>query len=223
MIQGLLATQARQFAREKHKEQKRKYTGEPYFAHLEEVAQLVRTFDMGEEAEVLAYLHDTVEDTNTTHAELVEKFGLQIAMGVRALTNDVDISLGNRKARKEMDRTRLSQTTAVVQSVKCADLISNARDIAVHDPKFAVVYLDEMDELLKVLRQAQAGIKDFANMVCQVEQLYLFLNKVKQDKQEKEDAEQNDGAVSDGQTATNAGPTVSTGSGGVCSTAGSVV
>lgn len=176
--------QAREFAREKHKEQKRKYTGEPYFNHLDEVALLMRTFGVGEEAEILAYLHDTVEDTATTHKDLVDLFGVDIAMGVRALTNAKHG--GNRKARKAMDRTRLAMASPVVQTVKCGDLISNARDIVPHDPDFAVVFLDEMDDLVKVLTQAHPGLRQFAHMVCQTEQLYLFLNKVKKDKQEKE-------------------------------------
>lgn len=183
---NFIAMQAKEFAREKHKEQKRKYNGEPYFNHLEEVAEITRAFNLGEEAEVLAYLHDTVEDTNTTHKELVDKFGVQIALGVRALTNVHDLTLGNRAERKAMDRVRLGASTAVVQSVKCADMISNARNIVKHDPDFAIVFLDEMDELVKVLRQAHNGLHDFANMVCQVEQLYLYLNKVKKDKLEKE-------------------------------------
>lgn len=181
---SFIAMQARDFARKKHVDQKRKYNGEPYFNHLEEVALLTRTFGLGEEAEVLAYLHDTVEDTATTHKELVDTFGVQIALGVRALTNAKDI--GNRKMRKAADRTRLSMSSPVVQSVKCADMISNARDIVPHDPNFAVVFLDEMDELIKVLTQAHSGIRQFAHMTCQVEQLYLFLNKAKQENKEKE-------------------------------------
>jgi (p)ppGpp synthase/HD superfamily hydrolase len=185
MTNNLIALQAREFARAKHAEQKRKYTGEPYFVHLEEVAELVRTFGVGEEAEVLAYLHDTVEDTATTHAELVEKFGVQIALGVRALTNTPK-DTGNRKTRKEIDRRRLADAPAVVQSVKCADMISNARDLVHNDPKFAVVFLDEMDDLVKVLRQAHSGLHQFAHMVGQVEQLYLFLNDAKKDKEAKD-------------------------------------
>jgi hypothetical protein len=178
--------QAAEFARKKHDGQVRKYTGEPYYNHLEEVAELVRTFGLGEEAEVLAYLHDTVEDTNTTHSELVEKFGVQIALGVRALTNN-NLDVGNRKTRKAMDRSRLAMSAAVVQSVKCCDLISNCRDIVVHDPNFGIVFLDEMDELLKVLTQAQKVVHNVAHMACQTEQLYAYLNRVKKDKQEKVD------------------------------------
>lgn len=181
---NFIAMQAKEFARAKHEGQKRKYNGEAYFNHLEEVAEIARTFVLGEEAEVLAYLHDTVEDTNTTHAELVEKFGVQIALGVRALSNEK--SIANRKTRKAADRVRLADARDVVQSVKCADMISNARDIGMNDPNFAIVFLDEMDELIKVLRLAHKGLHEFANMVCQVEQLYLYLNKVKKDKLEKE-------------------------------------
>lgn len=181
VMTNLIALQASAFAREKHKEQKRKYTGEPYFNHLEEVAELTRVFGLGLVAEVVAYLHDTVEDTNTTHAELVEKFGVEIAMGVRALTKP-PLDAGNRKVRKEMDRVRLSQAPAVIQSIKCCDLISNCRDIIPYDPDFALVFLDEMDELLKALHLANKDVHSMAYMMNQTFQLVAFLDKVKKDK-----------------------------------------
>lgn len=202
MTTSILAAKARDFAQAKHSEQKRKYTGEPYFVHLEEVALLARTFGLGEEAEAIAYLHDTVEDTNTTHKELVDTFGVRVAMGVRALTNAKDI--GNRKTRKAADRVRLSTADPTVQSVKCADLISNARDIGRYDPDFAVVFLDEMDELIKVLTQAHPGLRQFAHMICQTEQLYVFLNKAK--KERKNVSHPAPQAANDTDTDTNAVP-----------------
>lgn len=41
-----------------------------------------------------------------------------------------------------------------VQTIKVADLISNTSSIVRHDPKFAVVYLDEARQLLDVLTRA---------------------------------------------------------------------
>ncbi|MCC8952850.1 hypothetical protein H8B02_05035 [Bradyrhizobium sp. Pear77] len=43
-----LIEMAREFAREKHALQKRNYTGEPYFVHLEEVAGIVERTGLSE-------------------------------------------------------------------------------------------------------------------------------------------------------------------------------
>ena len=42
----------------------------------------------------------------------------------------------------------------IFQTIKVADLISNTSSIVRHDPKFAVVYLDEARQLLDVLTRA---------------------------------------------------------------------
>ena len=55
-----------------------------------------------------------------------------------------------RAARRSIGR-HLAQASRRAKTVKLADLIDNCKDITRHDPRFAQVYLDEMDELLDVL------------------------------------------------------------------------
>lgn len=61
---------------------------------------------------------------------------------------------GNRKERKELSRKRLSAAPQRIQNIKVADLISNTASIVQHDPKFAMVYLEEKRLLLDVLTKA---------------------------------------------------------------------
>ncbi|UEM08567.1 HD domain-containing protein [Bradyrhizobium barranii subsp. barranii] len=57
-----LIFRAREFARERHSAQARRYTGEPYFVHLEEVARMIELAGRPEESIAAAWLHDVIED-----------------------------------------------------------------------------------------------------------------------------------------------------------------
>lgn len=147
-----LAYKAMIFAREAHKDQRRKYTDEPYFLHLAEVAGIVATVDdgIGPAIEV-AFLHDTVEDCGITRVQLQDRFGYVVAYGVWCLS---DTETGNRKQRKALARERLHDVPGWIQTIKVADLMSNTSSIVRHDPKFAPVYLEEARLMLDVLTRA---------------------------------------------------------------------
>lgn len=148
-----LIDRARRFAENAHNaiDHRRKYSGRPYTEHLERVANRVAQVTDDAAAVAAAWLHDIVEDTPTPHAEVERQFGPRVAALVRALT-DADSSVGNRAARKAVDRARLAVAPAAAQTVKLADLIDNAADIAENDPDFARVFLGEMGALLAVLK-----------------------------------------------------------------------
>lgn len=65
---------------------------------------------------------------------------------------------GNRMKRKKIGRKHLAYTSSRAKTVKLADLIDNCRDIVKHDPKFARVYLAEMQILLDVLGEGNAWL-----------------------------------------------------------------
>ncbi|WP_158231213.1 HD domain-containing protein [Bradyrhizobium sp. C9] len=157
-----LIEKAREFAREKHAQQKRNYTGEPYFLHLEEVASIVERAGLSETAIAAAWLHDTVEDTDATLPEICAKFGSAVALMVLDLT-DTPPGYGlNRASRGEIDRRRLAAASPETQGVKCADLISNTSSIAKHDPGFATKYLPEKRATLEILTKAPAPLLEQA-------------------------------------------------------------
>jgi (p)ppGpp synthase/HD superfamily hydrolase len=147
-----LVLRARRFAEEAHGAigHRRKYSGRPYVEHLERVAARVARATGDPAAIAAAWLHDVVEDTPATHADIEREFGARVAELVRALT-DVELEFGSRPARKIADRTRLESAPPPAQTVKLADLIDNAHDIAAHDPNFARVFLREMETMLQVL------------------------------------------------------------------------
>jgi guanosine-3',5'-bis(diphosphate) 3'-pyrophosphohydrolase len=86
-----LLAKAITFAQEKHEGQKRKATGLPYITHLAGVALLVKLFKRSKNLEALvcaAYLHDILEDTDTSLKELEDDFGPMVASLVGELTSD---------------------------------------------------------------------------------------------------------------------------------------
>lgn len=138
------------FATQAHGDQCRKYSGEPYVAHLIEVMMLVREHGGTEAMQVAALLHDVVEDTDTDISVITGLFGKYVAHMVWALT---DREEGNRATRKRLSCERLAAASAEVQTIKLADLISNTRSIVRRDPDFARLYLREKAALLRVLER----------------------------------------------------------------------
>ena len=68
-----------------HADQKRR-SGEPYIIHPTQVAYILAQMKMDEETLAAAFLHDVVEDTDTTLEELKEQFGAKVAMLVDGVT-----------------------------------------------------------------------------------------------------------------------------------------
>lgn len=139
---------AKEFAQYAHRDQVRKYTGEPYFNHLKEVASLVEQYFVDTDIICAAYLHDTLEDTDTTYEDLLDEFGIVTANLVLDLTDISKPEDGNRAARKKIDREFMHSRRPIVQFIKCADIISNTASIVERDPDFAKVYLKEKELLL---------------------------------------------------------------------------
>ena len=147
------------FAREVHKDQVRKYSNDPYIIHLAEVAGIVGSLGgptaRMDEMMAIAWLHDCREDQGISHDTLMERFGGNITLGVNWLS---DLQTGNRAARNAAAIARLHLAPAHIQTIKCADLISNSTSILKHDPKFAVTYIKEKAALLDALDRADSRL-----------------------------------------------------------------
>lgn len=155
-----LITRAQAFATQAHQriDQRRKYSGQPYDVHLAAVAAIVARVADDPEMVAAAWLHDVVEDTPVTLEELGRQFGEPVQRLVEQLTDVSLSSQGNRAARKAIDRRHTAAASARAKTIKLADLIDNCEDITHHDPRFARVFLQEMDALLAVLVDGDAGL-----------------------------------------------------------------
>lgn len=160
-----LEVRAEEFARHRHATigQVRKYTGEPYIVHPAAVVELVRSVPYTREMVAAAWLHDVVEDTGTTLAEIQLRFGKEVAKLVEMLTDVSTPSDGNRGTRKSIDRDHTAKASPDAKTIKLADLIDNTSSIVRHDPEFANVYLAEKQALLEVLREGDSSLWGMAD------------------------------------------------------------
>lgn len=74
---------------------------------------------------------------------------------------------GSRAARKAAQRLRLAGAPAGVQTIKCADIVSNADSIRLHDPKFWPTFADECRLLLTVMTAADPALRALATGVLE--------------------------------------------------------
>ena len=147
----------------------RKYSGEPYIVHPAAVAALVRTVPHTEEMIAAAWLHDTVEDTHATLAEIEQECGAKVAELVEMLTDVSKPTDGSRAERKALDRAHTAQASPEAKTIKLADIIHNTDSIVEHDPNFAVIYLAEKVMLLDVLREGDPTLWDMAAEITKPE------------------------------------------------------
>lgn len=154
-----LIDRARAFATEAHGSinHLRRYTGEPYIVHPIEVMEIVKTAERyTDEMLAAALLHDTVEDTPVTQADIEREFGPAVAALVEELTDQCHE--GNRATRKAAEAARLATISPDAQTVKLADLISNTGTIVQYDSGFAMKYLREKVRILDGMTAGDAGL-----------------------------------------------------------------
>lgn len=111
-------------ARSDHEGQTRNGSGGmPYIEHPMRVAALLDEHDYGEGVLAAALLHDVVEDSGTTLAELHEKFGDEVAGLVGAMTDDESIE--SYRERKAEHRERLAAAPVEAMAIYGADKLTN--------------------------------------------------------------------------------------------------
>jgi guanosine-3',5'-bis(diphosphate) 3'-pyrophosphohydrolase len=153
-----LMNKALMFATKKHDGQTRQdAVSTPYITHPIEVSIILREAGASEKSQVIALLHDTIEDTNTTYEELIEEFGDDIADGVMEVTDDKMVvfnrlskDIGVEAATIIVNNANLLKREFKVQQaydmpkksleareVKIADKISNVRSLIVSPPSWS--------------------------------------------------------------------------------------
>ncbi len=129
--------QAFNFALQAHKEHRRK-SGEPYIYHPIAVAQIsVEEIGLGATSVICSLLHDVVEDTDYTIADITEYFGEEVAKIIDGLTKISGIfeqtdSLQAENFRKML--LTLSDDVRVIL-IKLADRLHNMRTLDALPPR----------------------------------------------------------------------------------------
>ncbi|WP_415717382.1 RelA/SpoT family protein [Roseibium sp.] len=131
-----LLNKAYVYAMQKHGSQMRA-SGDPYFSHPLEVAAILTDLRLDDATIAVALLHDTIEDTDATRAEIDSLFGEEIGKLVEGLTKIKRLDLVSRKAKQAENFRKLLLAIADdvrVLLVKLADRLHNMRTLG-HMPE----------------------------------------------------------------------------------------
>jgi len=125
-----------EYAREKHKDQKRK-DGSPYIIHPLAVAEIVVEMGLDTDAILGALLHDVIEDTDTSHDEISKQFGevtAQLVEGVTKLTR-ANFSSSEEQQMENLRKMFMAMSKDIrVVLIKIADRLHNMRTMQYQSP-----------------------------------------------------------------------------------------
>ena len=148
-----LILKAREFAEKAHAGVYRKgSSGELYFKHPERVAAALAAVGLPEAVVAAGYLHDVVEDTPITSAEIAAEFGVEVAALVAEVTKPVlPKEPGNKAWRKAKEAEHLKAASYYGASIKLADIADNAVGMELVGPDFVKRYKPELFAKLAIV------------------------------------------------------------------------
>src|SRR5246127_4307205 len=131
-----LLNRAYVYAMRAHGEQKRA-SGDPYISHPLEVAAILTELKLDDATIAAALLHDTIEDTDATRAEIDRVFGHEIGRLVEGLTKLKRLELVSKEAKQAENLRKLLLAVADdvrVLLIKLADRLHNMPPLPHHPP-----------------------------------------------------------------------------------------
>jgi guanosine-3',5'-bis(diphosphate) 3'-pyrophosphohydrolase len=155
-----LITKAKKFAKEKHGNDTRKFSNKFYYTHPFSVADRLKKFKKVKNNENIlaaAYLHDTLEDTETTSKELRREFNEKIANLVIELTSDKENYKNNEDRTDHLAKAkyltdRINNMSRDARLIKLADREHNVSDIPNASESFIKRYMEETHYILEHLQ-----------------------------------------------------------------------
>lgn len=162
-----------QFATACHGLQMRRYSDEKYIVHPIRVMEICKEYTTDIAILAAALLHDVLEDTPVTKAQIQTFLKQYLAAGevdktVQLVEELTDVftkeqyPAWNRKKRKKSEVERLEQISADAKTIKYADIMDNTPEISLKDPHFAKVFLPECKNLLQKIPGGNAELYERA-------------------------------------------------------------
>ena len=122
-----LTREALAWAAELHRGQRRDSDAALFVLHPLEVAMLLTNRGFADEVSAAALLHDVVEDTGATVADVEARFGARIAGMIADLSDDPAIE--DYAERKAALRAQVARAGAEAQAIYAADKVAKAREL----------------------------------------------------------------------------------------------
>ena len=124
-------------ARVAHSGQKRK-DGSPYVTHCVAAAEITVDMGLDEDSIVAALLHDVLEDTSLTHADIAKQFGEPVADIVEGVTKLTRVQYTSKEDEQMENLRKMLMAMAKdirVILIKIADRLHNMRTMAYQTPE----------------------------------------------------------------------------------------
>ncbi len=122
------------YATRMHEGQLRK-GGDPYITHPVAVAEMLRSWGMGEDTQICGLFHDLLEDTQADPAEILRMGGPEVFRAVRLLTKEKGYAMD--KYAEELKKDPMAK------AVKAADRLHNLRSAPCTSVQFRTRYIEE--------------------------------------------------------------------------------
>jgi GTP pyrophosphokinase/guanosine-3',5'-bis(diphosphate) 3'-pyrophosphohydrolase len=136
-----------------HEGQNRR-SGEPYFTHPVAVAAILTEQSLDDATIITALLHDVIEDTRSTYAEVAAMFGREVAELVDGVTKLTNLQLNSTETKQAENFRKLFMAMSKdlrVILVKLADRLHNMRTIRAVSPDKQVQKARETMEIFAPL------------------------------------------------------------------------
>ena len=146
-----MAQAALAFASARHAGQYREVDHAPFVVHPIEVGSLLRADGQPDDVIAAGLLHDVLEKTRTTRAELQRRFGACIAGLVESVSDDA--SIADYGSRKRELRDRIAHAGSDSVAIFAADKISKVRELAL----LPTSSLDETTARVKLAHYRASG------------------------------------------------------------------
>lgn len=168
-----IVARAKRFAHEKHKNQKRKDGVTPFFDHLEGVVNRLKNLGVtNQDILSAAWLHDTIEHTDSTFEEINTIFGNTVSVLVLSLTKDSNLS---RKERELQYIQQLKNSSIPTKIIKFCDISANVKDI-VNSPISKTQKNKQIKKLFHYLRVIKKDLSENSSSYPKIQELVDGIN-----------------------------------------------
>lgn len=157
---------AKKFAFEKHKGQRRKDEGKPYIVHPLRVSSIIEKLTHSIELQVAAILHDLVEDSDVTIKDIEKKFNKRIASLVQELSTDGKaLDKLWEDIKKEIKQEDLDKVDIQVDNDQKTKRLAKSRYLlnkmlGMSDDALTIKLADRLDNITSAIRKSQEKFRE---------------------------------------------------------------
>lgn len=166
-------SEARRFAKTKHRGLKRKDGITPSLRHLSQVVRRLERMGINDSDTLSAgWLHDVIEDTDVTYDRIQKRFGRNVAEMVVAVSKD------NRLPKKKRDAQyvkQLKNCSFGAKLIKLGDIVANLSDLERSNYSSAKK-IDAVKQKIRYLRAIRPGISSKKSKIPRLESIEDELN-----------------------------------------------